>query len=168
MAVLDTCKFEDDLKALSCGQHFLHYKCMGKFFIAQGGVTPKWILHDLAKNWTRPRFYSCPRQLQVCKDSIKNEVAILRTTFSRRKKKQKKHFPHYKSMGPIGCHRNRSFDPICAKALWSLSPTPAMLPIQSDQDWPIGLRDIQVWKCEQSADHWHTISSPCEPAAQLR
>ena len=39
MAVLVTCKFEDirsKLKALSSGQHFLHYKSTGKIFLTQG------------------------------------------------------------------------------------------------------------------------------------
>ena len=27
-------------------------------------------------------------------------------------------------------------------------PTPVMLHIKFDQDWPTGLRDIQVWKCK--------------------
>ena len=37
---------------------------------------------------------------------------------------------------------------ICPKTLCSLSPTPLMLHIQFDQDWPTGFRDIQVQKCE--------------------
>ena len=40
-----------------------------------------------------------------------------------------------------------SFEPICPKTLCSLSPTPMMLHIKFDQDWPTGFRDIQVWKC---------------------
>ena len=56
-------------------------------------------------------------------------------------------FPHYKSMGAFCCHGNQSFDPICPKTLCSLSPTPVMLHIKFDQDWPTGFRDIQVWKC---------------------
>ena len=40
-----------------------------------------------------------------------------------------------------------SFDPICPKTLYSLSPTPVMLHIKFDQDWPTGFRDIQVKKC---------------------
>ena len=40
-----------------------------------------------------------------------------------------------------------SFDPIRPKTLCSLSPTPVMLHIKFDQDWPTGLRDIQVCKC---------------------
>ena len=45
------------------------------------------------------------------------------------------------------CHGNQSLDPICPKTLCSLSPTPVMLHIKFDQDWPTGFRDIQVWKC---------------------
>ena len=40
-----------------------------------------------------------------------------------------------------------SSDLICPKTLCSLSPTPMMLHIKFDQDWPTSLRDIQVWKC---------------------
>ena len=57
-------------------------------------------------------------------------------------------FPHYKSMGAFCCHGNKSFDPICPKTLCSLSPTPMMLHIKFDQDWPTCFRDIQVQKCE--------------------
>ena len=38
-------------------------------------------------------------------------------------------------------------DPICPKTLCSLSPTPMMLHIKFDQDWPTGFRDTQVQKC---------------------
>ena len=37
---------------------------------------------------------------------------------------------------------------ICPKTLCSLSPTPMMLHIKFDLDWPTGFRDIQVEKCE--------------------
>ena len=50
-------------------------------------------------------------------------------------------------MGAFCCHGNQSFDLICPKTLCSLSPTPVMLHIKFDQDWPTGFRDIQVWKC---------------------
>ena len=51
----------------------------------------------------------------------------------------------------------------------SLSPTPVMLHIKFDQDWPTGFRDIQVLKCgrRRTTDHWYTISSRCEPSAQM-
>ena len=77
-------------------------------------------------------------------------------------------FPYYKSMGAFCWHKNQSFDPICPKILCSLSPIPLMLHIKFDQDRPTGFRDIQVWKCgRRTTDHWYTISSPCEPSAQV-
>ena len=42
MPVLITCKFDEDpiiMKALSCLQHFFHYKPMGKIPLAQVQVT---------------------------------------------------------------------------------------------------------------------------------
>ena len=67
-------------------------------------------------------------------------------------------FPHYKSMGAFCCHGNQSFDPIFPKTLCSLSPTPVMLHIKFDKDWPTGFRDIQVWKCgRRTTDGRRTI-----------
>ena len=63
-------------------------------------------------------------------------------------KRWRHHFPHYKSMGAFCCHGNQSFDPICPKTLGNLSPTPMMLHIKFDQDWPTGSRDIHVQMCE--------------------
>ena len=57
-------------------------------------------------------------------------------------------FPHYKSMGAFCCQGNQSFNPICLKTIRSISPPPVMLHIKFDQDWPTGLRDIQVRKCK--------------------
>ena len=37
---------------------------------------------------------------------------------------------------------------ICLKTLCTFSPPPVMLHIKFDQDWPTGLRDIQVRKCK--------------------
>ena len=62
-------------------------------------------------------------------------------------KQWRHHFPQ-KSMGAFCCHGNHSLDPICLKTLCSLFPTPMMLHIKFDQDWPTGFRDIQVQKCE--------------------
>ena len=63
-------------------------------------------------------------------------------------KRWRHHFPHYKSMGAFCCHGHQSFEPICLKTLCSLSPPPVTLHIKFDQDWPTGLRDIQVQKCK--------------------
>ena len=72
-------------------------------------------------------------------------------------------------MGASCCHGNQSFDPICPKTM-QLSATPVMLHIKFYQDWQTGFRDIQVWKCglwRRTTDHWYTLSSPCEPSAQV-
>ena len=63
------------------------------------------------------------------------------------REKVKTPFPHYKSMGAYCYHGHQNFYPICLKTLCSLSPPPVMLHIK-DQDWPTGLRDIQVRKCK--------------------
>ena len=47
MAVLVTCKIDEDWiksEVISPGQHCLHYKAMGKYFIDQGQVTSKKIV----------------------------------------------------------------------------------------------------------------------------
>ena len=78
--------------------------------------------------------------LVICKykkDRIKSNREKVETPFS-----------HYKLMGAFCCHGHKSFDPICLKTLCSLSPTLVMLHIKFDQDWPTGLRDIQVRKCK--------------------
>ena len=71
-----------NVNVLSSGQHFLHYKSMGKFFIAQGWVTPMWTL------WSGPKIELVQDFMTVfvtCKfdeDQIKNEDTYIRTPFS--------------------------------------------------------------------------------------
>ena len=123
-------------------------KC--KIFVIQGQVTPKWVVWSGSKSNSSELLclYWLPATLMM--------------------KRWRHRFPHYKSIGAFFCHGNQSFDPICSKTLCRLSPTPLILHIKFDQDWPTGFRDIQVWKCGQgTTDHWYTISSPCEPSAQV-
>ena len=75
-------------------------------------------------------------------------ASIKRIELKTPEKRWRHHFPHYKSMGAFCCHENQSFDPVCPKTLCSLSPTPMMLHITIDQDWPTCFRDIQVQMCE--------------------
>ena len=75
-------------------------------------------------------------------------ASIKRIESKATEKRWRHHFPNYKSMGYFCCHGHQSFDPICLKTLCSLSPPPVMLHIKFDQDWPTGLRDIQVRKCK--------------------
>ena len=93
------------------------------------------------------------------KDQIKNNQGKVETSFS-----------YYKSMGAFCCHGNQSFDPICPKTLRSLSPTPVMLHIKFDQDWPTASEIFKFKSVDDdrhTTDHWYTISSPCESLAQV-
>ena len=74
-----------------------------------------------------------------------SSLSIKRIRSKTTEKRWRHRFPHYKSMGAFCCHGNQSFEPVCSKTLCSLSPTPVMLHIKFDQDWPTGFRDIQVW-----------------------
>ena len=82
----------------------------------------------------------------LCMSSL--STSIKRIGSKAIEKRWRHNFPCYKSMGAFCCHGNQSFNPICPKTLCSLSPTPMMLHIKFDQDWPTGFRDIQVHKCE--------------------
>ena len=84
---------------------------------------------DLAEIRTRPRFYACSRYLQVQKGSDQKQPRKGGDTI----------FPIIIQWG-----LSVAMDTICLKTLRSLSPHPVMLHTQFDQDWPIGLRDIQV------------------------
>ena len=53
-------------------------------------------------------------------------------------------YPHYNPMGAICCHGNQSSDPIWPKTKCSQSPTPMMLLVKFDYDWPAGFKDIHV------------------------
>ena len=70
------------MKKLGPGQHFPHYKSMGKYFIAQGQVTLKRMIQPGPNsNWSEMIL----AVLDTCKlqeVAIKNEEARARTTFS--------------------------------------------------------------------------------------
>ena len=95
----------------------------------------------------------------LCMPSLRIKMIESKAT----KKRWRHHFLHYKSMAAFCCHGSQSFDPICLKTLWSLSPPPVMLHIKFDQDWPTGLRDR---KCKifviqgQVTPKWVVWSSP--------
>ena len=168
LPVLVTSSFDDDSiknEQASMGTAFSHYKSMGKFFkhsrAANSVVSgPIWPNLNLSKI--------------LCMSSL---PASLKRIGSKTTENRWRHrFPHYKSMGAFCCHGIHSFDPICPKTSCSLSPTQVMLHIKFDQDWPTGFRDMKVWTTTDDngrtdddgrTDHWYTISSPCEPLAQV-
>ena len=53
-------------------------------------------------------------------------------------------FPHFNLMEDICCHGNQSSDQLLPKTLRSQSPTPMMLLMKFDYDWPAGFRDFHV------------------------
>ena len=83
------------VEAVSSGQHFLHDKSMGKFFVAQGRVTPKWI------NRSVPKSNSCEIvSLSLLPASLmKIWSKINSLSFGQ-------HFPYYMSMGAFGSRGN--------------------------------------------------------------
>ena len=123
--------------------------------------------------------WKCGRRWRTTKDR-RRTIGILfgsgelkRIGSKTTEKRWRHHFPNYKSMRAFCCHGNQSFDPICPKTLCSLSPTPVMLHIKFDQDWPTGLRDIQVWKCKifviqgQVTPKWVVWSGPKSNSSEL-
>ena len=129
-------KIRSKVKSLS-SRHFLHYKSMGKFFVAQGRVTPNQIVQP------HPNFNFAEI---LCLSWL--SASLMKSRSKMKTLSMGQHFPHFKSMGAIGCRGNQSSEMICPKTLRSLSPTPMMLHIKFDQDWPIGLGDIQVWSVD--------------------
>ena len=92
--------------------------------------------------------YICIVNAKYQKASVKALVQIDFSMYALSKQKQNK---KTETSSPKGNdHSSESNVPrsICPKTLCSLSPTPMMLHIKFDQDWPTGFRDIQVQKCE--------------------
>ena len=107
----------------------------------------------LCKETSSPKGYDCSPESNVQNSNSAKIYGmsslpawIKRIGSKTTEKRWRHHFPHYKSMGGFCCHGNQSCDPICPKTLWGLSPTPMMLNIKFNQDWPTGFRDIQVKK----------------------
>ena len=153
MPILVTSNYDDDSiknERASMEKAFSHYKSYGKIFrhsraansVVSGPIWPKF---ELVQDFMHV-LVTCKYK----KDWIKKNREKVETSFS-----------HYKSMGAFCCHRNQGFDPICPKTLCSLSPTPVMLHIKFDQDWPTSFRDIQVWKCGRR--RWRTTDDDDGP-----
>ena len=163
MLVLVTSNFDDEsIKNEQANMEIvfpLIYKSTEIFLDAQGQLTPLSVVRPGRNSNTSEILF-----MSLLPASIKRIGS--KTT----EKRWRHCFPHYKSMGAFCCHGKQSFDPICPKTTCSLSPTLVMLHIKFDQNWPTGFRDIQVLKCgrrRRTMGHWYTISSPCEPSAQV-
>ena len=135
---------------------------MGIFLDAQGQLSPLSVVRS-GRNSNSSEI--------LCMSSLPASVKRIRSKAT--KKRWRHHFPHYKSMGAFWCHGPQSFNPVCLKTLCSLSPPPVMLHIKFDQDWPTGLRDIQVQKCKifviqgQVTPKWVVWSGPKSKSSEL-
>ena len=139
MPVLVTSNFDDNSiknERASMETPFSHYMSMGNILDAQGQLTPYEVQSSRNSNSSEI----------LCMSSSPASIKRIRSKAT--EKRWRHHFPHDKSMGAFCCHGHQSFDPICLKLLCSISPPPVMLHIKFDQDWPTGLRDIQVRKCK--------------------
>ena len=137
--VLVTSNFDDDSiknKQARMDTAFSHHKSTGKSFrrarapnsLVNGPIWPKF-------NSSKILFIllvTCKYRKDHIKNKTRNGGDIV--------------FPIISQWG-LFVAMETSFNPICPKTLCSLSPTPVMLHIKSDQDWPTDFKDIQVWKC---------------------
>ena len=68
MPVLVSSNFDDDSiknERASMETAFSHYKSKANFLKRSGAANSLVGVSNLAEIWTRPRFYACPRYLQV-------------------------------------------------------------------------------------------------------
>ena len=139
MDVLVTCKFEDDLiksQGAILRTTFSPLQVYGFFFFRRSKASNSKV--------------NGPIWCEV--EPVRDFMAVLVTykydedLIKMKSPSSGQHFPHYNSVGAFGCRGNQSFDPIYPETLCCLSTTQMMLHIKFEQDWPTGLRDIQVWK----------------------
>ena len=131
MGLLVACKNEED-----------HIKNEGarvvttlfiNFSDAQGQLTPKSVMESYRNS--NPSMLLWLVLLSARMKKIHSKMKVLEWS---------QDFPHYNPMGAICCHGNQSSDQILPKTSCSQSPTPMMLLMKFDYDWPAGFRDIHV------------------------
>ena len=136
MPVLVTSNFDDDSiknERASMETAVSHNKSMGKFLDAQGQqLHSQWL--DLAEIQTCPRFYACPRYLQVYKGSDRKQL----------RKEGDIIFPIISQWGLSVAMKTRVLIQSATKPYAAFPPTPVMLHIKFDQDWQTGFKDIKV------------------------
>ena len=129
MAVLITCKSVED--SIKTGIPIVRTTFSEVYGALKCGNS-----HANSRNWLKIEFVrDFLPVLVICKfdeDSIKNEVNIVRTTFS----------PLY-VYGTFWLPWKPKF---CPKHNTD-NPTPMTVPVKFDQNWPTGLGDILVRKC---------------------
>ena len=149
---------DSKMKELECSQDFSHYKSMGIFPGAQGQLTPQSLVRSgrISNLSVILWMFSLPARMK----KIQSKMKALEWT---------QHFPHYNPMGAIRCHGHHSSDPIWPKNLMQPFPYP------NDGSDKIWLRlahllrrysSLKMFRHGRRIDRY-TISSPCEPSAQV-
>ena len=95
---------DSKMKELEWSQDFSHYKSMGIFQIAQGQLTPQYLVRSgrISNSSEILWMFSLPASMK----KIQSNMKALEWT---------QHFPHYNPMGPICCHGNKSSNPTWSK-----------------------------------------------------
>ena len=157
--------FDDDSiknERASMETAFSHYKSMGNCFRRSRAANSSF---QSGRNSNSSEIL-CMALLPA---SIKRiESKIIEKTWRHR-------FPHYKSMWAFCCHENQSFDPICHQNLIQPFPHPSAAThkiLFSLAHWLQRYSSLKVLTTMtdddgRTRDHWYTISSPCEPSAQV-
>ena len=146
---------------------FSHYKPMRIFSDVQGQLTPQSVVQS-GRNSNSSEL-SCMLSLPASMKRIGWKTA---------EKKWRHRFLHYNPMGAFCCHGNQSSNLIWPKTICSLSHNPIMLQIKFGCDRPDWLQRyscLKVWTHGRTHGRttdgrrldWYTISSPCEPSAQV-
>ena len=126
-------KIHRKMKVLEWSHHFSHQKFMGIFPNAQRQITHKSLVGScrISNPFEILWFFLLPARIKKNKSNMKEL-------------EWSQDFLHYNPMGAICCHGNQSSNPILPKTYYSQFPTPIMLLMKFDYDWPVGFRDIHV------------------------
>ena len=131
---------------------------MRNFSSAQGRVTLKWMIQS---GW------NLNSSEILCRSWIPASLVKIRSKMT--KKRWRHHFPHYKAIGVLVAMTTTVLIQPTPKPNAAFPPTPFMLHIKFDQDWPHGLWDIHVWKCKYLRIFWHSracnskVTHPIQP-----
>ena len=139
------------MNSLEWPQHFSHYRSMGIFRFPQGQLT------------LQPLVRSSPNLNSV-------QTLWLSLLPERMKKIRLKMgelewpqgFLHYNPMGAICCHGNQSSNPTLSKTKCSQSPTQMMQMVAE-----IFMFESVNRLTDRRQLNWYTVSSSCEPPAQV-
>ena len=166
MPVLDTSKFDDDSiknERASTETAFSHYKSMGNFLDAQGQLTPSSVVRS-GQNSNSSEI--------LCMSLL--PASIKRIGSKATEKRWRHRFPIISQWGLSVAMVTRVMIQSAPKHSAAFPPPQWCF---TQNLFKIGQLASEIFKFESvddgrrwtttAADHWYTISSPCEPSAQV-